>query len=150
GNLDHRLRRTDFRDQASDPVFPWLGCSLKELESMNSVLVIGSNLRRAAPMLAHRVRKAAVAGASVSFVNPAKYEYLFPVASYLTSNGSGMIDHLCSLLSACDGVAPQSMASIVSAARVSDAHRALIAQLKSGEKKLVLLGEIAQRDSDYS
>jgi NADH-quinone oxidoreductase subunit G len=34
-------------------------------------------------MLAHRVRKAALAGAQVSFVNSQAFDYLFPVANYL-------------------------------------------------------------------
>jgi NADH-quinone oxidoreductase subunit G len=51
-NLDHRLRRRDFRDQASDPAFPWLGCSIDELERRQAVLVVGSNLRCEAPLLA--------------------------------------------------------------------------------------------------
>jgi NADH-quinone oxidoreductase subunit G len=153
-NLDHRLRRSDFRDQAADPIFPWLGCSINELERMNTVLIVGSNLRKEAPMLAHRVRKAAVAGAKVSFVNPVKYEYLFPVAGYLASNGVGMIDHLAGVLSAaCQATgrsAPIAAATFISAAQVTDQQRAIATQLTQGEKRLVLLGELAQRDADYS
>jgi len=144
-NLDARLRRTDFRDQSSDPVYPSLGCSIKELEQMQSVLIVGSNLRKAAPILAHRVRKAALAGAKVSFVNPARYEYLFPVAEYLSSNGIGMVDHVAALLSAAGGQVPAGIN-----VQVSDAHRALAAQLKSGERRLIVIGEIAQRDSEFA
>ena len=82
-NIDHRLRRRDFRLEERDPVFPSLGVSLAEIESADAILVIGSNLRREAPMLAHRVRKAAVSGAAVMFVNPLRYEYLHPVAGYI-------------------------------------------------------------------
>ena len=60
-NIDHRLRQRDFRDQASDPVRAALGCRIAELESAAGVLVVGSNLRKEVPLLAHRVRKAAVA-----------------------------------------------------------------------------------------
>jgi NADH-quinone oxidoreductase subunit G len=149
-NIDHRLRRHDFRDQDNDPLFPWLGCSLKELEQMQSVLVVGSNLRKAAPMLAHRLRKAATNGAKVSFVNPATYEYLFPVSNYLSSNGVGMIDHLAGVFAATGHGAPDSVASLVNAAQPNEAHRAIAAQLTQGERRLVLLGELAQRDSDFS
>jgi NADH-quinone oxidoreductase subunit G len=149
-NIDHRLRRHDFRDQDNDPLFPWLGCSLKELEQMQSVLVVGSNLRKAAPMLAHRLRKAATNGAKVSFVNPATYEYLFPVSNYLSSNGVGMIDHLAAVFAATGHGAPDSVASLVNAAQPNEAHRAIAAQLAQGERRLVLLGELAQRDSDFS
>src|SRR5690606_37067953 len=55
-NIDHRLRRRDFRDQNADPVFPWLGSSIEWLERCDSILVVGSNLRMEVPLLAHRVR----------------------------------------------------------------------------------------------
>jgi NADH-quinone oxidoreductase subunit G len=144
------LRASDFKDDTNDPVFPWLGCSLNELEQMQNVLIVGSNVRKEAPMLAHRLRKAAVAGATVSFVNPAKYEYLFPVAGYLTSNGAGMIDHLAALLSAVGGDVPPSLSSIVGASQPTDAQRALAAGLNRGERRLLLLGGIAQRSPDFS
>lgn len=153
-SIDHRLRMTDFRDQANDPVYPWLGCSIAELEQMKSVLIVGSNLRKAVPMIAHRVRKAAVAGAKVSFVNPAKYEYLFPVAGYLASNGVGMVDHLAGVVAAaCASTgksAPSSVATFISAAQISEQQKAIAAQLVLDGKRIVLLGEIAQRDADYS
>jgi len=82
-NLDHRLRRRDFRLQERDPVYPWLGMTLAELEQADAIVVVGANLRREAPLLAHRVRKAALRGAHVIFVNPGRYEYLHPVAAYL-------------------------------------------------------------------
>jgi NADH-quinone oxidoreductase subunit G len=153
-NIDHRLRTTDFRDQTNDPVYPWLGCSIAELEQMKSVLIVGSNLRKAVPMIAHRVRKAAVAGAKVSFVNPAKYEYLFPVAGYLASNGVGMVDHLAGVVAAACAAtgksASASVATFISAAQISDQQKAIAAQLIQDGKRIVLLGEIAQRDADYS
>jgi NADH-quinone oxidoreductase subunit G len=153
-NLDYRLRQSDFRDQANDPMFPWLGCSIDELEQVNNLLIIGSNLRKAAPMLAHRVRKAAIAGGKVAFINPIKHEYLFPVAGYLTSNGVGMIDHLAAVLAAaCQTTgrsAPAAAANFISAAQINDQQRAIAVQLTQGDKRLVLLGEIAQRDADYS
>ncbi len=149
-NLDHRLRRSDFRDQANDPIFPWLGCSIAEIEQMQSILVVGSNLRSEAPLIAHRIRKAAMAGAKVSFVNPKKYEYLFPIASYLASNGAGMVDHLASLIAAVGGAVPDNVKTLVSHAQPNDHHRALAVQLKTGDKRLLLLGDIAQRDGDFS
>ena len=153
-NLDARLRRSDFRDQGGDPLFPSLGCAIQDLEQLQSLLVIGSNLRMAAPILAHRVRKAALAGAKVSFVNPTRHEYLFPVAAYLSSNGVGMIDHVAAVLAAaCQATgraAPTAVASLVNAAQVNDQQRAMAALLTEGERRLIVLGEIAQRDTNFS
>jgi len=74
-----------FRDQQADPVFPGLGMRIAEVDSLNALLVIGANLRREVPILAHRVRKAAVRGAQVAILNPARFPYLFPVKAHLTS-----------------------------------------------------------------
>ena len=153
-NLDHRLRRTDFRDEASDPLYPALGCSIAELEQLNAVLVVGGNLRREAPLIAHRIRKAALRGARVSFVNPRRYEYLFPVAGYLSANGLDMFEHLVAVAAAAVGVsgkqAPASVAALVSSAQPTDAHRAIAQQLVEGERRMILLGAIAQRDPAFA
>ncbi|MGC3980124.1 MAG: NADH-quinone oxidoreductase subunit NuoG [Steroidobacteraceae bacterium] len=154
-NLDHRLSRADFSDQSFDPVFPYLGCSIAELEQMNSVLVVGSNLRREAPLLAHRIRKAAVKrGAKVSFVNAKTYDYLFPVAGYLASNGLGMADHLAALVSVAAQSAnagiPATVSALVARAQVNDSHRAIAAQLINGERRLIVLGALAQRDGAFA
>jgi len=153
-HLDHRLRRGDFRDQAADPAFPWLGCALADIDRMQSALIVGSNLRKAAPLLAHRVRKAASNNAQVSFINPARYDYLFPVAQYLTSNGLGMADHLAlTLRAACEAAGqtpPEELLRLSAQTTPSDAHRALAAQLLQGERRWILLGELAERSADFS
>ena len=153
-NLDHRLRRSDFRDDASDPLFPSLGVSIKELETANSVLVIGSNIRKEVPLLAHRIRKAALKGAKVSFINAQRYDYLFPVAGYLASNGIGSLDHVLAVAAAAivasGKAAPASIASLVAQAQPNDTHKAIAQQLSEGERRVILLGALAQRDPAFA
>ena len=119
-NIDHRVERRDFSDQDDDPTFPWLGCSIAELEDQDAIFVIGSNIREEAPILAHRIRKAALGGARVSFANSAEYEYFFEVDHYLS--GAGLVE----LLS-------------------GDEINSVVERLKSVDKALVLLGNIAGR-----
>ena len=151
-NIDHRLRRTDFRDQAADPVITTLGSSIADLERLNAAVIVGSNLRRDVPIIAHRIRKAATRGAKISFVNPKRYEYLFPVAGYLSSNGLGMVEHLAALVSAAGGAssAPTSVRMLVNGANPTDTHRGIVASLGEGERRMILLGAIAQRDAAFS
>jgi NADH-quinone oxidoreductase subunit G len=154
-NIDHRLRRVDFRDEASEPLYPGLGCSIVDLERARGVLVVGSNLRAEVPLIAHRVRKAAVrGGAAVSFINPVRYQYFFPIAAYLTSNGVGMLDHLIAVTAAAVGAsgrqAPESVAALVANAQPSQAHTAVAQQLLSGERQHILLGALAQRDPAFA
>ncbi len=64
---------------------------IAEVDHLDGLLVIGANLRREVPVLAHRVRKAALAGAAVAFVNPATFDYKFKVAGLreVRSGGAG-------------------------------------------------------------
>lgn len=153
-NLDHRLRRSDFRDDASDPLFPSLGVAIKDLETANSVLIVGSNIRKEVPLLAHRIRKAALKGGKVSFINAQCYDYLFPVAGYLASNGIGSLDHLVAVaaaaVNASGKTAPASIASLLGQAQPNDTHKAIAQQLSEGERRLILLGAIAQRDPAFA
>jgi NADH-quinone oxidoreductase subunit G len=154
GNVDHRLRRSDFRDESNDPLYPALGCAIAELEQVSGALVVGSNLRREVPLLAHRLRKAALRGAKISFVNPQRYEYLFPVASYLASNGLDMFGHLVAIAAAASAAsgksAPESIAALVATAQPTDAHRAIAQQLGDGSRRMILLGALAQRDAAFA
>src|SRR4029077_18063696 len=106
-NIDHRLRQRDFRDQQADPVFPGLGMRIAEVDSLNALLVVGANLRREVPILAHRVRKAAMRGAQVAMLNPARFPYLFPVKAHLTSAPADLVSDLSAVVAAASA-APRS------------------------------------------
>ena len=152
-SIDHRLRQADFRDQASDPAAPGLGgLTVAGIEALDALLVVGSNLRREAPVLAHRVRKAAKRGAKVAFLNPARFDYLFPVAAYLESSPSQQLADLSAVLAAAlDGAAaPAHLASLVSGAQVNTAHRSIAAALKSGQKRAIWLGALVLRHPAYA
>jgi NADH-quinone oxidoreductase subunit G len=154
-NIDHRLRRADFRDQANDPAAPTLGCSIAELEQAAGVLVVGSNLRKEVPLIAHRIRQGAVRrGAKVSFINPRSHDVRFPVTADLTSNGLGMAQHLAAVLVAALGAQGKSVPSNVAAAlegvTPTSQHEAVAATLASGDLRLILLGALAERHGSYS
>jgi NADH-quinone oxidoreductase subunit G len=152
-NIDHRLRQQDFRDQAADPAQPGLGgLAIANIDALDALLVVGSNLRREAPVLAHRVRKAARRGAKVAFVNPARFDYLFPVAGYLESAPAGQVADLAAIYSACleGAAAPAHLAALVANATVNTAHRTIAAALKSGQKRAVWLGALAIRHPAYA
>jgi len=152
-NIDHRLRRRDFRDQDADPVFPWLGCSIEGLERRDAILVVGSNLRMEAPLIAHRVRNAALDSAAVTFVNPAQYTYYFDHA-YVDAPVERMVQVLGALVAAAAEEAgasvPAAAASIAGEIEVTDAHRTAARRLIGKERGLILLGHIAQRHPQFS
>ena len=149
-NIDHRTGRRDVSDQNDDPAFEALGCAIADIENQGAVLVAGSNVRSEAPIIAHRLRKAAVGGARVSFANAQEYEYFFDVADYLSGKG------LCELLAgvavaAADGGAlPASVAELCDGISASDADKRVAQSLRDADDSLVLLGNIAGRHGAYS
>jgi NADH-quinone oxidoreductase subunit G len=152
-NIDHRLRQVDFRDQDADPAAPGLGgLAIGDIDKLDALLVVGSNLRREVPVLANRVRKAARRGAKIAFLNPARFDYLFPVAAYLESAPAAQVADLAALYSAClDGAAPaRHLAGLVSGAQVNTAHRAIAAALKNGTSRAIWLGALALRHAGWA
>ena len=153
-NIDHRLRQRDFRDQAADAVFPGLGMAIADVDDLTGLLIVGANLRREVPMLAHRVRKAARRGAQVALLNPARFQYQFPVAAYLTSAPRTLVGDLAALLAAAAEAAgkpvPAHLAAATQAARVSEEHRALARALLAGEKRALWLGALATRHPQFA
>jgi NADH-quinone oxidoreductase subunit G len=148
-NIDHRLRRRDFRDAASEPVLPLLGVSVAELESRSAILVIGSELRQEVPLLAHRVRKAALRGARVMWLAPERQELLFPLAASL-STGPALVEGLRAVVRAAAGDRVLPADIDWNGVSVEPAHRAMAAGLAQEPGALVLVGLQAGRDSRYA
>ncbi|MGI9222925.1 MAG: NADH-quinone oxidoreductase subunit NuoG [Woeseiaceae bacterium] len=148
-NIDHRIGRRDFSDQDNDPLYPWLGFEIAEIENQGAIVVVGGNIRHEAPILAHRIRKAALAGAEVSFVNSREHEYLFEVATSL--HGAGLVEMLAGVaVAAADKSLPEPVANLCKGVSVSDDHKRIAESLKGADDALVLLGNIAGRHKAFS
>lgn len=153
-NIDTRLRQTDFSDQNSAPQFPWLGQSIADLETLDSALLIGSNVRKEQPIINHRIRKAAINGATVMLVNPVDYDLNYPVASKSIVSPESMTNELAAILKALiekdEGTADSQVKQYVDSANVTDAHKSIASNLIDAENKTVLLGNIATAHPQFS
>ena len=153
-NIDHRVRQRDMRDQSADPVFPNLGMSIASIDTLSSLLIVGSNLRREVPVLAHRVRKAARKGTKVAMLNPIRFDYKFPIAAYLTSGPAKQVADLAAIVAVAAETAgkavPDNVAAIVRDARADDSHRAVAASLATGEQRAIWLGALATRHPAFA
>ena len=155
GNLEHRLRQTDFSDQTADPVMPWLGQEIPNLQTIQAALLIGSNVRKEQPLFAHRLRKAVVRRqARVSFVNPRAFDWHFPIAQECTGSASAMLEHLAGIARAAYELSGQSvpahLSAVVSSANITEDHKQIASDLKQAEQATVLLGNIAHQHPQFS
>ncbi len=153
GNIDHRLRQSDFTDQDNAPLYPSLGQSFAELEGSDAALVVGANLRKEQPLVAHRLRKAALGGARVMFVNPVDYEYLFPVHASSIVAPSQMVQGLAAV-AACFADAGSGCSAavrrLIDSATPSDDDRAMAQTLQQAGQATVLLGGVAAAHPQFS
>ena len=152
-NIDHRLRQGDFTGQDNAPLAPTLGQSLQALESVAAALVIGANPRKEQPLIAHRLRKAALAGARVMFVNPVDYEFNLPVHARAIVPPSGMAAVLAGVAAGFPEAAagaPEAVRRLIADARPDESQRAMAQALRGEGRRTILLGNTATAHPQYS
>ncbi len=154
GHVDHRLRQTDFSDQDAAPLYPSLGQSIEHLETVDAALVIGADIRRQQPLLAHRLRMAALDGANVMFLGSVGSTYQFPVAANVVVDPRCLTNELAgvakALLKQASVNPPAGFAESAKAVQVSADHEAIAKALKGARNATVLLGTDAIHHPDLS
>jgi NADH-quinone oxidoreductase subunit G len=154
GNVDSRLRQVDFRDAEADPAFPGLGIPVAAVAELDAALLVGSHLRHEAPVLAHRLRQAAVRrGARVSQLNGEAYPLRFPHDDLLAP-AERWVEELAAVLRAAADLRGRpvaaSCAALAAAAQPTANHRAVAESLCADGHRLVLLGQLAWRHGAYA
>ncbi|MDM8564261.1 NADH-quinone oxidoreductase subunit NuoG [Candidatus Halobeggiatoa sp. HSG11] len=148
-NIDHRLRQVDFSDQDQAPLFPYLGQAITDLENCEAALLIGSHLRKEQPILNHRLRKA---GAKVAVFNPIDYEFNFPVAAKMVVAPNNWVSNLTGIAKALlgNGLIPTGMQKLLADSEVTEEQQAIAEALQTGEKRTVLLGNLATSHPQFA
>ena len=149
GNVDHRLRQSDFSRDGAQTGVPWLGTAIADIAALDRVLIVGSTLRRDHPLIAHRLRQAAKKALQVNLVNPVDDELLLRVANRLIVAPSGLAGALGEILQALGGLKGVSVPQ-QTGVEPSESARRIAASLASGSNVALYLGNIAQHHPDAS
>jgi len=147
-HIDHRLGQSDFSVQDDAPVMPWLGMQLSDLETLDSALLIGSNIRKDQPIAALRLRKAAMSGGAISFLNPKYFPMHFDVTQSLDVRYDRMVAELASIAQAAG--ADLSGMDDLPGSNADERHERIAQSLKSGERSAVILGNIAVQHPSFA
>jgi NADH-quinone oxidoreductase subunit G len=143
-NIDHRLRNAEF------PVATLvrsLGMPIAALSELQSVLVVGSNLRKDHPLFALRIRHAARRGAVVSAIGSGQEDWAMPIENRVVVAPSHWVTSLVSVALA---VAAAKSVTAPFTGEVTDGARLIAASLLSGERNAILLGNGAAHHSQAS
>lgn len=145
GNVDYRLRQTDFRLDGKRVGTPWMGCNIQEIEELDRILLIGSNIRNEHPLLAQRIRKAVANGAELCIVSPLDNNPLMDVAHKVIVRPNDMVNVLGQILKAMSGLQklslclPPSLNKLLEEIRVRPNTQAMAESLAGISEDLVLI-----------
>ncbi|HXV10578.1 MAG TPA: NADH-quinone oxidoreductase subunit NuoG [Burkholderiales bacterium] len=148
GNVDFRLRQSDFTLDGQLAGAPWLGMKIPDFDGLDRALVVGTTLRKDHPLLAHRLRQATKRGLELSLVNPFDDDVLMRVAHRGTvapSAMSGLLAQVVKAAAQLRGAAPPAaVRNAVEREKVSEKAQAIAASLAAGKNVAILLGNLAQ------
>jgi len=153
-NLDHRVRCNDFEQEAKAPIFPSLGVSIEQLEKMNSVLLIGSNIRQDQPIACHRLRKASFRDAKIMAINAVDYDFHLSIYRKSIVSPAKWLDELASVAKAVINVSGQSadsaLSGLLDSVGVKPHHESMAKSLLESPQSLIILGPQAINHSHGS
>ena len=145
-HIDHRLRQLDFSDQ---PLAQTFTLPVAAVQQVTTALLVGSDLRYEMPLLNHRVHEASKHGARIYAVNPAHFNFNYPLAGEAVVAPQAMVDALLGLAAAAvavGAVAPVALAAAIAAASSDEGDAEAVAALKqagSAGHAVVIVGEAA-------
>ncbi|MFI4922976.1 MAG: NADH-quinone oxidoreductase subunit NuoG [Burkholderiales bacterium] len=144
GNVDFRLRQCDFSAELQG--VPWLGMKIAEISQLDSVLVVGSMLRKDHPLLAHRLRQAAKHGTRISLINAVDDALLMGIEHKAIVAPRGMVKTLEEVLKAAAEAKnqPCAFSAQLAVLNPSKEARRIAESLASGKNVAVFLGNLAQ------
>ena len=150
GNVDHRLRQSDFSlDEKARGGF-WLGMPVTYMSRLNRMLVVGSNLRKDHPLMAHRIRESVRWYGELNLINAAEDEFLGKVHAKRIVAPSQLASALAGVCVALAELKKQPVPAIAAHGVADDIARKIAASISGGETRAVFLGNMAQHHPSYS
>lgn len=128
-HVDHRIRESDFSDQTRRPLFPQLNTDIADIENCDTILLVGSNVRCEQPIISTRIFKATQENLSVMAVNPAEYNFVFPLSEKIID------DDIIAVLS--------DIVAVFSHTHTHTASKHIAEKLLSSKKPAIFLGAYA-------
>lgn len=157
GNVDHRLRQSDFSlDDTAHGGF-WLGMPVTYMSRLNRMLVVGSNLRKDHPLMAHRIRESVRWNGQLNLINAADDEFLGKVHAKRIVAPSQLAGTLAGVCRALAELKNLPVPDIAAHGIADDAARRMAESISGGgqgasgaEARAVFLGNMAQHHPSYS
>nr|WP_251365769.1 molybdopterin-dependent oxidoreductase [Coxiella-like endosymbiont of Rhipicephalus sanguineus] len=139
-NIDHRIRWQDFRDQHKFASFPNLGLPIADIEKLNAILLIGSNIRFEQPLISHRINKARFEEAKILAINPMDFPFVFNLEERLIVSPQELPNALAQVAKI---LASDDVPEILAEVHCEEKAKTIAEVLRTAEKAAIFLGEHA-------
>ncbi len=150
GNVDHRLRQSDFSlDDKAHGGF-WLGMPVTYMSRLNRMLVVGSNLRKDHPLMAHRIRESVRWYGELNLINAAEDEFLGKVHAKRIVAPSQLAASLAGVCRALAELKNLPVPGIAAHGVADDIAKKMAESIAGGETRAVFLGNMAQHHPSYA
>ena len=150
GNVDHRLRQSDFSlDDKAHGGF-WLGMPVTYMSRLNRMLVVGSNLRKDHPLMAHRIRESVRWYGELNLINAAEDEFLGKVHAKRIVAPSQLASALAGVCVALAELKNLPVPGIAAHGVADDISKKMAESIAGGETRAVFLGNMAQHHPTYA
>ena len=150
-NVDHRVRQRDFSDQDAAPAYPSIGMGVDALERLDAALLVGSRTRHEHPIVNHRLRKAGLAGAAVTYLDVMAHDLNIAPAARVVVAPSKLADRLAAVAAAAARLVdrqPEGLEALTEGVEVdADAERIARSLVDAG-RGAILLGPQAINHPD--
>jgi NADH-quinone oxidoreductase subunit G len=157
GNVDHRLRQSDFTLDTKAHGGFWLGMPVTYMSRLNRMLVVGSNLRKDHPLMAHRIRESVRWYGQLNLINAHEDEFLGKVHAKRIVAPSQLATALAGVCVALAEMKNLPVPDIAAHGIADDTARKMAESLSGGgpgatggEARAVFLGNMAQHHPCYS
>ena len=144
GNVDFRLRQSDFSTDGQMHGTPWLGMKAADIPALDRILVIGSVLRKEQPLLAQRFRLAVKRRAQFNLVNPVDDDLLMRVANKAIVAPSALVAVLAQVVKAAAEIKSVAAPAAIAGIAVGPEARKIAESLAAGQNRAIFLGNLAQ------
>jgi len=143
-NIDHRLRQQDFADQQTH--YNNDDWCLGDIEDSYDIVLIGCNIRAEQPIIAHRIRQAAMFGTPVTNINFVADDLLIPSVNQVTVDIKGMLKALSGVAKALMSLSKddnQAWKELLTTVIPSAQEQTIAMRLANAKKATLLVGALA-------
>ncbi len=154
-NLDHRLKQVDFQNQEKLPNFIGMDIDVDNLDKMDFVFLIGSDIVKEQPIIGLKLRKILNRGGSVFVLNPVNFSFFMNLTDKFVVNPKFFTNTLASIIKTYYTRSSKSanyfgMDNLFEFVKSSDLYFTIIDSILKAKNKLVLLGSYASSSYDFS